>query len=365
MTSNDTPEYRKLALDSSNDLIRYDSRWILGEYPSAAFHALRAGIARTNMGVIKVKEKDFTQATADWLSAAHCFNLATRPQLVRRTLDWVLQMGKEGKIPPERRDLFAAIAEREEEYKKLEQRITEFQHYVQRAGSSITGGQEALDQLLRWLRELPGFWKLHALIFLQAQQLGQLTRAIEHLNWADKLNGGHPRVVGLKVYHLVLLGEAGLAAKIGQESLTRNSHPSLRYLVAVALVSSSAGHLPDDEKALEVLKPLLNDSADTSEWRLLGLALSVGIHHNLNRDSESDRYLGLFNRLFDSLPVEDRNRYAKLRELANESAPEQQLRNELLHLNDEMFLISKFRDPSDISDEPPFETEQTAQLAIA
>jgi tetratricopeptide (TPR) repeat protein len=364
MTSNDTPEYRKLALDSSNDLIRYDSRWILGEYTSAAFHALKAGIARREMGKIKFKEKDFTQTAADWLCAVHCFSLATRPQLVRTTLDWVLKVEKEGKIPRDRRDLYVAIAEREEEYKKLEQRITELQRDVQRAGSSITGGQETLDQLLRWLRELPGFWKLHALIFLQAQQLGQLTRAIEHLDWADKLFPGDQRVALLRVFHLFLRGEFNQAARVGEEALGQNSSAPLRYLVALALVSSSVDHPPDAENALEMLTPLLNDSADMSGWRLLGLALSVSIHHDLNRDSESDRYLGLFNRLFDSLPVEDRNRYAKLRELANQSAPEQQLRNELLHLN-EMFLISKFRDPGDISDEPPFETEQTAQLAIA
>jgi tetratricopeptide (TPR) repeat protein len=355
MTPIDSPEYRKLVLDSSNDLIRYDSQWILGEYTAAAFHALRAGIARTNMGVIKVNHQEFTQAAEDWLCAAHCFNLATRPQLARRTLDWVSQMEKDGKIPQQRRDLFAAIATREEEYKTLEQRLTELQHDVQRSGPSPGRGQETLDRLIRWLRILPGFWKLQALIFLQARQIGQIAFAVKHLDWADKLSGGDPRVVALRMYHLLLLGEPIPAAKIGQESLAQNSNSPLRYLAALALVSSSVDHTPDPEKALEVLKPLLDDSNDNSSWRLLALALAANLQHQMDQYPDSQQTLTLFNRLFDLIPFEERNRYAKLREFVNQHAAKLQLCDELLHLNGTF--LSYLLDAGNGVSEPPLESD--------
>ena len=50
MTTTTTPEYLKLELDSSNDIIRHDARRSDRKYPEAALHARDAGLARLQMG---------------------------------------------------------------------------------------------------------------------------------------------------------------------------------------------------------------------------------------------------------------------------------------------------------------------------
>lgn len=157
--------------------------------------------------------------------------------------------------------------------------------------------------------------------------------AEKYLEWAEKLHRGVPHVVTLRVYHLYMKGEVDKAAILGAESLKRHSYPALRYLTAVACVSASPNRVPDRKKALGILEPLLNDSADTSKWRLVGLALAVAILHDLNRDTESWQYLSIFNRVFNSLSVQERRMYKKIHVLANKGTSDQSLSDEFLKLN--------------------------------
>src|SRR5436853_2447565 len=112
MTGTMTEEYRKLGLDSSNDMMAHDSRRVLGRYPEAALHIREAGFGRFRMGQIMFDAGDFAQAAADWLSAAACFYLVPDLERMHDCIERVRQLNREGKIPPERRDLHVALKER-------------------------------------------------------------------------------------------------------------------------------------------------------------------------------------------------------------------------------------------------------------
>jgi hypothetical protein len=196
MTATDTTEYRKLELDSSNDIIRHDARRSDRKYAEAAWHALQAGLGRQRMGQMMFDAGDFTQAAADWLSAAACFDLATDPQRMQELLARVQRLNQEGKIPPERRDIHAALKEREAELKELEQKLKRFQEeYDNLTGSGRAASQESLDWLLRQVREFPGLSDLHATIARQAAQLGQKELSARHSVCAEQIKPGCPAIL--------------------------------------------------------------------------------------------------------------------------------------------------------------------------
>jgi hypothetical protein len=120
MTATKSPAYRQLALDSSNDMIEHDADRTLGRYPKAAWHILRAGNARVHMGQIMFAAGEFVLAAEDWLSAAACFYLATDLGRMRVAFELAEKLDQDGKIPSERRDLHAALKQREEQIKTLE-----------------------------------------------------------------------------------------------------------------------------------------------------------------------------------------------------------------------------------------------------
>lgn len=195
MNTTTTAEYRKLRLDSSNDMIEHDADRTLGRYPKAAWHILQAGIARVRMGQMMFDAGNFTQAAADWLSAAACFDLATDPKRMRETLDRVRQLNQEGQIPPERRDIHIALKEREDELPALETKLLQFhEDYANRVGSALTASPETLDWLQKQVRDLPGWLGLHTAIVRHAGRLGQTTLAARHLDWAEQIEPGHPEL---------------------------------------------------------------------------------------------------------------------------------------------------------------------------
>jgi len=186
-------EYRRLELDSSNGIIEHDTDRGMRRYPEAALHARDAGLARLRMGEMMCAEGDFSQSAADWLSAAACFYLATDLTRMQEAFARVRKLDQEGKIPPERRDIHAAIKEREQQIKTLEQKLSQFRPaYDVFVGSAHTTSQEALDWLLRQVREFPGFTYLFATIASQAGRLGQRPLASEYLEWAERFDPGNP-----------------------------------------------------------------------------------------------------------------------------------------------------------------------------
>jgi|GEM_PF-6036274 len=181
MNATTSPEYRKLALDSSNEMMDHDAERALGRYPLAAWHMLQTGKLRVQMGQMMFDEGRFVQAAADWLSAAACFDLVPDLERMREAFERVRKLKQEGKIPPERRGIHAAFKEREEQIEMLERKLAQFQEEYDRVSD-----QNALDWLLAQVRELPGFPPLHLAITQVATRLGQQSRASEHLAWAEK-----------------------------------------------------------------------------------------------------------------------------------------------------------------------------------
>src|SRR3954447_21271755 len=101
MTDLRTPEYRHLALESSNHLMEHDSRTVLGRYEEAAHHALQAGILRERMGQLSYEVQDYKRATADWLSAVACYLLATASEPAVAVLDALHRLEADGLFPTE------------------------------------------------------------------------------------------------------------------------------------------------------------------------------------------------------------------------------------------------------------------------
>lgn len=135
MSATTSSEYRKLALDSSNEMMDHDAERALGRYPLAAWHMLQAGKLRVQMGQMMFDAGQFTQAAADWLSAAACFYLATDLERMREAFERVRKLEREGKIPPERRDIHAAIKEREEQLETLSRKLAQLQTECKRVNS--------------------------------------------------------------------------------------------------------------------------------------------------------------------------------------------------------------------------------------
>lgn len=117
------PEYRQLALDSSNDMIEHDASRGLGRYAQAAMFIRQAGIGRARMGKMMYHAGQFTRAAEDYLSAGACFYLVPDLLELRASIEIVRQIDQAGHIPPERGDIRAAIQEREEQLRTLEAKL--------------------------------------------------------------------------------------------------------------------------------------------------------------------------------------------------------------------------------------------------
>jgi tetratricopeptide (TPR) repeat protein len=301
------PEYRDLALDSSNEMMAYDSRWVLGRYAEAAWHMLQAGLARERMGQITFDAGNFAQAAADWLSAAACFLLATDPKRMHETLARVQQLDQEGKIPPERRDIHTALIERKSEPQTLANKLSAFDwEYRQRVGPTGTARQETLDWLLRLVRELPGSPHLHARLSGQAHALGQRDLAVQSLDWALRFDPNSPHLMSLQATRLFLLGEADKAAEIARAVLAE--YPQMdttRFLLAQSLAfragsDPSKWNTTDWEEAIAVLEPLLQADAPNTLEKVMAVGLLVTVSHGVGNETEYRRALAAFNKLAES-----------------------------------------------------------------
>lgn len=306
MTATTPPEYRQLERESSNDLIRHDARRGDGKYPEAAWHALQAGLARYRMGQIMSESGEYVFATEDWLSAAACFYLATDPNRMKAAFGRAEQLVQEGKIPPERRDIYEALKEREKEIGLLVNKLSHvWQDYscLHSVGPARTAGQESLRWLLAKVRELPGSPRLYAKISVQAREAGQQAAAVEALAWAQRFDPTSQHLAALRVSQLFDYGEPVKAAQAARELLT--IHPemdSVRFLLAQALAFRAGPHstnwvAADWEAALEVLQPMIESEPVHTLEKLLAVALAVVLHYSTGSEVEYARLLDKFDRV--------------------------------------------------------------------
>src|SRR4051794_19241307 len=114
MTGTMAREYQNLERESSGQLMEHDSRWVLGRYEEAAYHALQAGRGRARMGQLCFESEESAEAVEDWLSAAACFLRATARKQAADIVDVLHRLEAEGKVPAGRPDLQAALRERDQ-----------------------------------------------------------------------------------------------------------------------------------------------------------------------------------------------------------------------------------------------------------
>lgn len=304
MTMLTNPEYKKLSIDSSNDMIRHDARWGDGEYEQSALHIRQAGFGRLRMGQLAYDAGQLVRAACDWLSAAACFYLVPDLERMRDAFERVRRIDQAGHIPADRRDIRAAIQEREEEIRTLEMKLTEFWcDLKQIVGPGRAVSQEALDFLLRQVRELPGFPYLHAELSYQALGLEQRELAERSLEWASRFDPGSPHLAALRASQAFAHGDPVRAAQLAREALI--AHPEMGYLQillaqALAFRAGPRGadwKATDWEEAIKVLQPLIeNGSADILE-RLTAISLAVTLHHGLGHATDYRRLLAYFDAL--------------------------------------------------------------------
>jgi hypothetical protein len=304
MTGTKARDYENLERESSSQLMEHDSRRVLGRYEEAAYAALQAGRSRTRMGYLCLEAEEYGEATEDWLSAVACFLLATATKPAADVLDALHRLEAEGKIPAERADLHATMRERDRGLTDLNERMQQFLHNFGLQGYQVdVADQRTLRFLLEHVRDLPGFARLHYAIFRQASRLGPEQLADNHLRWAATFDPDNPNFTALLMYRQIACGRPDLAVDMGKEFLT--THPSdsgsVRIMLANALASGAGDRLPDQEQAIEVLRPLVEDEGADIRKRIAALALSAAFQHELGCDEEFDRHLRELDRLEGSI----------------------------------------------------------------
>jgi hypothetical protein len=295
-----TPEYRKLELDTSNEMIEYDSRWGLGRYAQAALHIREAGFGRLRMGQIMFDAGEFVHAAEDWLSAGECFYLGSDLERMRDCFERVRQLDHEGRIPAECRHIHAALKERKKQLRTLEAKLTRFrQDYGSALDPAGVRSQEVLDALLRQLRDLPGYPWLHWAISLQAASLGKDEIASQHSRWGWQFG---PRIASNMVarlgYDMIAKGELEKAINLGQLYLASHptTSPPVRFMLAEAFASNTSGHSPDLNGVIEVVRPVVEDAEVETKDRLLAIGLSAAFQFVLGHEDEHRRLLDAFDR---------------------------------------------------------------------
>ncbi len=135
MTVTQSPEYRTLQRDSSNDILRHDARRGDGELALAVVHARKAGSARLRMGDLAKAAGDYARAATDWLSAGACFYLAADLTGLEEAVQKVEALRDADKIPSERTDLKTALSERVTQQNELRSKLEE----IRRDSPRLTG----------------------------------------------------------------------------------------------------------------------------------------------------------------------------------------------------------------------------------
>jgi tetratricopeptide (TPR) repeat protein len=304
MTGTKAPEYRDLEHESSSQLMEYDSRRVLGRYPEAAYHALQAGCGRARMGQLGFEAGEYAEAVEDWLSAVECFLLATAPKQAAGVLNGLHRLEADGKIPEARPELLDGLRQREQGLKDLNQRVQRFLRDCGLQGHRVdVAADRALHFLLQQVRDLPGYPLLHYAIFRQASDLRKQDLADEHLIWATTLDPDNANYVALLGYRYIALGQPDRAVTLGNDYVEDHASDNgqVRIMLAIALSSGSGDRPPDQERAIDVLRPLLDGTGGDVRKQVAALALSATFQYELGREQESAPLLQELDRLEGSV----------------------------------------------------------------
>ncbi len=294
------PNYRELRLESSNDLVDHDSRRVLGRFAEAARHALRAGAPRDRMGQIRFDAERYADAADDWLSAASCLLLATASRRAAEVLKIVHGLIAEGKVPADRKDLHAALAECDKGLKQLKRKEKRFLAEFDAEHKLNRPDERTLAFLRERVRDLPGLADLHYAIFRQALGLGRQDLAEDHLRWAVTFGPDNANRVAILGQMYIERGRPDLAIALGEDFLELNSSNTgrVRIMLANALGVGADGNHPDQELALEVLRPVVDVvSGNAPKQRVAALALSATFACELGREDQFGRLVEELNRL--------------------------------------------------------------------
>jgi tetratricopeptide (TPR) repeat protein len=304
MTGTKAPEYRALQNESSSQLLDYDSRWVLGRYEEAAYHALQAGTGRYRMGHLCFQAGEYQEAVEDWLSAAECFLLATAQGQAGKILNILHRLETEGKIPAERPDLLSALGERQKRLEDLNRKVQQFLRDLGAQSHLLQGTDEpTLRFLLEHVRKLPGFPLLHYAIFRQASDLGQQDVAAKHLVWAATFDPNNANLAALLGYLHLSRGKPDRAVELGNDFLTTHSSETgpVRIMLANALALGGGERPPDQEGALEVLRPLVEEAEADQRERIAALALSATFEYEMGHEQKFGHLIKKLARLEDSI----------------------------------------------------------------
>jgi hypothetical protein len=286
MTATTTDDFARLELESSNLLLQSDADRACGRYEAAADHALQGGVLRSRMGEISSHRGDFAGAGEDWLSAAACFLLATASEQASTTLELAQRLETEGKWPPERADLRAALRERRDELEQLRGKEEEVHRALAAGGTVDVPSRATLDFLLRQVPYLPGHPRLHYAIFRQAEALGEQGLAERHLAWAATFDPQNAFLATLLGYRYLTGGQGDRAVELGVNFLQGDPPDPLpvRLMLAQALIASPEASAQDRERALDVLRPLVENRGAPMQRRAAALALSASLLYELGED---------------------------------------------------------------------------------
>ncbi|HUY34805.1 MAG TPA: hypothetical protein VMV69_18815 [Pirellulales bacterium] len=282
-------DYHELELESSNDLVDHDSRRVLGRFAEAASHALQAGARRERMGRISLDTGRHADAAEDWLSAASCFLLATASGRAAEILKIVHGLIAQGNVPANRRDLHAALGECDKGLKQLKRKERRFLAEFGAEHELNRPDEDTLRFLQERLRDLPGFADLHYAIFRQALGLGRQDLAEEHLRWAVTFGPGNANRVAILGNLHINRGRPDLAVALGENFLETQAANAgqVRIMLANALGQGTDGSPPDQGRALEVLRPVVDVVAGHApKQRVAALALSATFACELGREEQ-------------------------------------------------------------------------------
>lgn len=293
MTSTTSSEYQQLERESSNLLMEWDGRWVLGRYAEAAQAALRAGLLRLRMGNLCVQIGDFSQGAVDWLSAAAACLRATNVEFASMALRHVRDLQENGALPSDRVDIARALRERESDRVRLEEAIRSFGTAMQaHGGNSGVPDPAALAFLLQSVPQFPGLAVLHYSIARQAAGLGRQDLADTHLFWATVFDPLNEAFFTHLAFTMIRSGRVKDAQKLSEEFLSRSQDAGfVRVLLAIAIASDATAREPELERSAAVLDPLTGPACADALVRALALAVSVEVRRALGQTEQVARRL--------------------------------------------------------------------------